>query len=226
MNHTLAMILLMALVLFIPFVIFFAIMLRCLKNIPAAQAAIINKPAGAQIVIGPSKLLVMPIIHAMETIDLTPTHITLIRAQDQGILFADNVRGDLIIHFHLRIKPTAQDILQVAQLVGCTRASLPETLTQLFEAKLIEAIKTVAKVCSLNEWRAQQEVFISEIKKIIGDDLHGYSLDLITIESLKPTALAHLDPHNILDAQGIKKAQREGRQDAPNIPTSLSLPDS
>jgi uncharacterized membrane protein YqiK len=51
----------------------------------------------------------------------------------------------------------------------------------------------------------ERDHFKSEILKVIGTDLNGFTLDDCAIDFLEQTQLENLDPDNILDAEGIKK---------------------
>ena len=94
---------------------------------------------------------------------------------------------------------------EVAQSIGCKRASAVETLKELFDAKFSEALKTVGKQFEFVELYNKREQFKEEILKVIGTDLNGYRLDDAAIDYLEQTSLELLNPNNILDAEGIKK---------------------
>jgi hypothetical protein len=96
-------------------------------------------------------------------------------------------------------------VLKVAQTVGCVRASHQETLETLFEAKFSEALKTVGKSMDFVDLYQARGRFRDDIIRQIGDDLSGYVLEDAAIDYIEQTSLSHLDGHNILDAQGIKK---------------------
>ena len=51
----------------------------------------------------------------------------------------------------------------------------------------------------------QREQFRGNVIGVIGNDLNGYVLDDVAIEFLEQTPLTQLDPHNVLDAEGIRK---------------------
>jgi uncharacterized membrane protein YqiK len=109
------------------------------------------------------------------------------------------------VKFFVRVNKTADDVLKVAQSIGCARASNQETLEELFSAKFSEALKTVGKAMDFVELYQARDRFRDEIIAQIGDDLSGYRLDDAAIDFLEQTPLSKLDANNILDAQGIKK---------------------
>jgi flotillin len=89
--------------------------------------------------------------------------------------------------------------------LGCRRASDQNALVELFDAKFSEALKTVGKRFDFVELYEERDKFKEEILKVIGTDLNGYVLDDCAIDYLEQTPMDMMDPHNILDAMGIKK---------------------
>ena len=51
----------------------------------------------------------------------------------------------------------------------------------------------------------KRESFRTAVIGVIGEDLNGYVLDDVAIETLEQTPITQLDPMNVLDAEGIKK---------------------
>jgi len=149
--------------------------------------------------------VVLPIIHRSEIMDISVKTIEIDRRQKEGLICADNIRADIKVTFFVRVNKTGEDVLKVAQSIGCARASDPETLERLFVAKFSEALKTVGKRMEFEELYTKRDEFRDEIIKIIGKDLNGYVLDDCAIDYLEQTPLEVLDKDNILDAQGIRK---------------------
>ena len=117
----------------------------------------------------------------------------------------DNMRADIRVAFFVRVNQTRDDVLKVAQLLGCQKASDPGTLMEFFDAKFSEALKTVGKQFDFVQLYTEREKFKSEILQIIGTDLNGYVLDDAAIDYLEQTDINKLNSNNILDAEGIKK---------------------
>src|SRR5690606_13115335 len=105
----------------------------------------------------------------------------------------------------VRVNKSVDDVINVAQNLGCDRASEPETLKNIFESKFSEALKTVGKKFDFIELYEARREFRDEILNIIGTDLNGYILDDCAIDYLEQTELKFLSPDNILDSEGIKK---------------------
>src|SRR5690606_20474430 len=117
----------------------------------------------------------------------------------------DNIRADIKVTFFIRVNQTQADVLNVAQAVGCARASDPRTLEDLFGAKFSEALKTVGKRLEFEDLYNKRDEFRDDIIDLIGTQLNGYSIEDAAIDYLEQTNVGALDDMNILDAQGIRK---------------------
>lgn len=152
--------------------------------------------------------LVMPVIHRAEIMDISLKTIEIDRRGKEGLICQDNIRADIKVTFFVRVNKTQEDVLKVAQAIGCKRASDPDTLENLFNAKFSEALKGVGKGMEFEQLYTLREKFRNDIVKAIGDDLNGYALEDAAIDYLEQTPIESLDKENILDAQGIEKITR------------------
>jgi flotillin len=167
--------------------------------------AIVRTGMGGMRVVIDGGTLVYPVVHRFEKMDLTLKSFEIAREGSEGLICKDNIRADIKTAFFIRVDKTAEEIKEVAQSIGCKRASQVETLRELFDAKFSEALKTVGKQFEFVELYDKRDKFKLEILKVIGTDLNGYRLDDCAIDYLEQTRLELLNPHNILDAEGIKK---------------------
>ncbi len=149
--------------------------------------------------------MVIPILHKEEIMDISVRKLEISRMTKDGLICKDNMRADIKVAFFVRVNKSVQDIVNVAQTIGCERASDHETLESLFEAKFSEALKSVGKKFEFIELYEARREFRNEIIDIIGTDLNGYVLDDCAIDYLEQTKVENLDSDNILDAEGIKK---------------------
>jgi uncharacterized membrane protein YqiK len=150
-------------------------------------------------------IFVIPVLHRVDQMDLSVKRIEIQRRGEAGLICKDNIRADIEVAFFVRVNNTRDDILQVAQSLGCKRASARDALIELFDAKFSEALKTVGKQFDLVELFVERDKFKLEILNVIGTDLNGYVLDDCAIDYLEQTPVDKLDPRNIMDAEGIKK---------------------
>ncbi|WP_419868656.1 flotillin family protein [Chryseobacterium sp. CT-SW4] len=149
--------------------------------------------------------IVIPIIHRMESMDISVKKLEIAREGKAGLICKDNMRADIQVAFFIRVNKSVDDIINVGQTIGCQRASDTHTLRELFEAKFSEALKTVGKKFDFTELYEARSEFRQEILDIIGTDLNGYVLDDCAIDYLEQTSINSLDKDNILDSEGIKK---------------------
>jgi len=177
---------------------------RTWRQVDQGRAMIVNK-MGKEPKVTFTGAIVLPIVNKMEVMDLSVKTIHVARRGKDGLICMDNIRADINVTFFVRVNKTADDVLRVAQQIGCIRASQQSTLEELFAAKFSEALKTVGKQMEFEQLYTQRNVFKDRIIEVIGTDLHGYVLNDTAIDYLEQTPIEVLDPNNVLDALGIKK---------------------
>ncbi len=177
---------------------------RTWRQVDQGHALIVNK-MGNEPKVTFTGAIVLPIVNKMEVMDLSVKTIHVARSGKEGLICADNIRADIKVAFFVRINKSVDDVLRVAQQIGCVRASQQSTLEELFSAKFSEALKTVGKQMEFEQLYTQRDVFKDRIINVIGKDLHGYVLNDTAIDFLEQTPMSSLDPANVLDALGIKK---------------------
>jgi uncharacterized membrane protein YqiK len=174
------------------------------RQVSQGQALIVNK-MGSEPKVTFTGAIVMPIFNKAEVMDLSVKTIEVSRHGKEGLICADNIRADIKVTFFVRVNKTVEDVLEVAQTIGCVRASKEETIEQLFAAKFSEALKTVGKAMEFEQLYTHRQNFKDQIKKVIGQDLNGYKLDDCAIDYLEQTPVDVLDANNVLDSLGIRK---------------------
>ncbi|MBK9032672.1 MAG: hypothetical protein IPL61_15595 [Myxococcales bacterium] len=177
---------------------------RTFRQVDQGRAMIINRLRGEPKVTF-SGSVVLPVVNKAEVMDLSVKTIDVARRGKDGLICADNIRADIKVTFFVRVNKTVDDVLRVAQSIGCVRASQQQTLEELFAAKFSEALKTVGKRMEFEQLYTQRDVFKDQIIGVIGKDLNGYVLDDAAIDYLEQTPIEILDPNNVLDALGIRK---------------------
>jgi uncharacterized membrane protein YqiK len=182
---------------------FLALLVKCYQKVSQGQALIRNGVGGTRVSF--SGMFVIPVLHKAEYMDISVKRIEIDRRAVQGLICKDNLRADIVVAFFVRVNNTMQDVVKVAQSLGCMRASDSRALVELFDAKFSEALKTVGKQFDFSELYTNRMRFREQILEIIGTDLSGYILEDAAIDYLEQTDKAILKPDNILDAEGIKK---------------------
>ena len=117
---------------------------RFYRKVDQGRALIVNKMK-AEPEVTFTGGVVLPIIHRAEVMDISVKTIEVDRRGKEGLICQDNIRADIKVTFYVRVNKTKDDVLKVAQAIGCVRASDQATLEELFLAKFSEALKTVGK---------------------------------------------------------------------------------
>ena len=173
------------------------------KKVKKGTAILVTGVGGTRVAF--DGIMVYPILHRKEEMDISLKRIEIKRTANNGLICKDNIRADIEVAFFVRVNNEKQDVLKVAQSIGCERASSEPEIRTLFDAKFSEALKTVGKRFDFIELYQERDTFRDEIIKVIGTDLNGFVLDDCAIDYLEQTPMTSLDPDNILDAEGIKK---------------------
>ncbi|MGN6186014.1 MAG: flotillin family protein [Thermoanaerobaculia bacterium] len=174
------------------------------RKVEQGKALIVNKMK-AEPEVTFTGATVLPIIHKAEVMDISVKTIEIDRRAKDGLICRANIRADIKVTFFVRVNKTVEDVIKVAQSIGCLRASDPHTLEALFSAKFSEGLKTVGKQLDFVDLYTKRHEFRDAIINLIGRDLNGYVLEDAAIDYLEQTPIVNLDPMNILDAQGIRK---------------------
>ncbi|MFG3116743.1 SPFH domain-containing protein [Streptomyces sp. NPDC048197] len=176
---------------------------RLFRKVEQGKALIVSKVRKVDVTF--TGQVVLPVLHKAEVMDISVKAIEITRAGKDGLICRDNIRADIRISFFVKVNKTVEDVIKVAQAVGTQRASDQNTLQELFHAKFSEALKTVGKQLDFTDLYTKREELRYKIIELIGVDLSGYHLEDAAIDYLEQTPLSQLDPHNVLDAQGIRK---------------------
>lgn len=191
-------------VLFVLILGLLALLTRFYRQVDQGKALVINTMR-AEPVVAFTGAIVYPIINRAEVMDLSVKTLEIDRRGKEGLICNDNIRADINVTFFIRVNKTVEDVLKVAQSIGCQRASSGEALKELFTAKFAEALKTVGKHFNFEDLYMKRDEFKDKIIQIIGKDLNGFILDDAAIDFLEQTPIEHLDRDNIMDADGIRK---------------------
>jgi uncharacterized membrane protein YqiK len=156
------------------------------RKLEQGKALVITTVKGGPIVSFTGRV-VYPIISQAEIIDVSVKLIEIQLRGAKGVACKDGIRADIAATFYIRVNKTQEDVLKVAEAVGCARASDPKVLTELFRAKFCEAIEAVASRMTFEELRRERLHFKEEVICVIGQDLNGFVLDDAAIDQIERT---------------------------------------
>jgi uncharacterized membrane protein YqiK len=177
--------------------------LTCFRKVEQGRAIVRTGLRGTNVSF--AGLTVFPVIDRAEYMDISVKRVEIDRQGKNGLICQDNMRADIKVAFFVRVNKTPEDVLKVAQSVGCERASNLAAIVDLFDAKFSESLKTVGRQFNFVDLYNSREKLKEGILKVIGTDLNGFVLDDVAIDYLEQTPVTLLNPDNILDSEGIKK---------------------
>lgn len=176
---------------------------RCIVTCEQGHALVISKATSTEVCF--ASVFVPPLMGRVEVMDVRAKRVVIERSGKDGVICRDGVRADVGAVFHVRVRPTADDILLVARSMGCARAGDQAVIDELFAAKFSETLATVAKELELEDIVTARDAFRDQIIRRGSEDLAGWVLDDVVIDRLEQTPASALDPDDILDAEGLRK---------------------
>ncbi|WMJ72112.1 flotillin family protein [Cytophagaceae bacterium ABcell3] len=180
-----------------------ALAVKWYHKMPQGKAIVRTGAGGTKVSF--TAMFVIPVLHKKEIMDVSLKMLEIGRMGKDGLICKDNIRADIKVAFFVRVNKAVEDVIKVAQTIGCDRASHRETLIAIFDAKFSEALKTVGRRFDFVDLYSDRDRFKQEILDIIGTELNGYHLDDCAIDYLEQTSMEFLKADNVLDSRGIKK---------------------
>ena len=177
-----------------------ALAVRCMRKVEPGTVGVRTGWGGIKI--EEDYIIVLPLLHKYDIMDIAVKRLEINRQGTDGLICRDNLRADITVAFYIRVDKNQAK--EVAQAVGCERASEIDQLRQLFEAKFSEALKTAGKQFDFTSLYTERDQFKQSILEVIGQDLNGYHLEDAAIDYLEQTPLDKMDVNNVLDSIGIK----------------------
>src|SRR5690349_18852669 len=92
------------------------------RKIPQGKAIVRTGVGGGKVAFNRG-MYVIPILHKMEIMDISVKKLQIDRMETDGLICKDNIRADIKVAFFVRVNKNADDVLNVAQIIGTERAS-------------------------------------------------------------------------------------------------------
>ena len=102
-----------------------AFAIRCYHKVAQGTAIVRNGWGGTKVNF--SGLVVVPIMHKPEMMDISVKRIEIDRSGEDGLICKDNIRADIKVAFFVRVNKNEEDVAKVAQFLGCQRVGNPGT---------------------------------------------------------------------------------------------------
>ncbi|MCK6549193.1 hypothetical protein L6R52_25345 [Myxococcota bacterium] len=172
----------------------------------AADEAIIRTGSGGQRVTIDGGILAVPVLHEVSKVSLSTIrlHVSRVGRRD-SLVTKDKIRANVVVEFYLRVQAEKDAVLAAARSLG-TRGMSNESMRELFEGKVTDALRSVAANQTFNELHMHRKEFAEAVQKILEDELHrnGFKLESVAITNLEQTPLEDLDPNDVFDAEGAR----------------------
>lgn len=171
-----------------------------------ANDAFVRTGRGGVTVIRDGGAFVVPMLHELIQVSLATLKLRVARKNQDALITQDKLRADIEAEFFVRVQPDEESILQASRSLG-DRMGNPEAVKELVEDKLVSALRTAAAGKTLEQLNSERDLFLTEVMKLVGDDLraNGLVLETVTISRLDQTDDSFLKDENIFDAQGRRK---------------------
>lgn len=162
----------------------FAMSMSWYKKPKAGQALIRTGRGGVHVGIDKG-IYIIPVLHQVETIDLTNRIIEVELSGKDHLICADGQKAEVKVAFHLRINPIPIDIIKVAQTIGAENASDINYVNTLFKGKFQESVIGVGARRTFEDLYRNLEPFKLELLQFVGIHLNGFLLDDCTIDYIR-----------------------------------------
>jgi flotillin len=171
-----------------------------------ASEAFVRTGFGGVRVIRDGGALVIPFVHELVRVSLQTIKLEVQRENEVALITKDKLRADIRAEFFVRVQPDVESILQASRSLGEKMLNLSE-VRALVEDKLVSALRTAAASRTLEELNSERDQFLSDVMRLVGEDLssNGLVLETVTISKLDQTDDRFLKAENIFDAQGKRK---------------------
>lgn len=172
----------------------------------AADEAIIRTGSGGRRVCIDGGIVAIPVLHEVSRVSLSTIrlHVSRVGRRD-SLVTKDKIRANVVVEFYLRVQPETDTVLAAARSLG-TRTMNNESMRELFEGKVTDALRSVAANQTFNELHMHRKEFADGAAKILADELltNGFKLESVAITNLEQTPLEELDEHDVFDAEGAR----------------------
>jgi uncharacterized membrane protein YqiK len=172
---------------------FLLIFAKCFRRVKPHEAILVSGTGREPRVVRNGGVMVFPIIHTAETVDLSKKILRLTRRGRDALLTKDD-RVELDVVITLRVNDTSDDILKAAQRVGAERSYRSDAIQELFGPRILSAVASVASETRVDQILSERAYLESRIFEAIGKDLDGFVIDSLSLERVERAAAEHVGP--------------------------------
>src|ERR1700753_157673 len=139
--------------------------------------AYVRTGLGGQKVVLDGGSLVLPIFHSTAAVNLKTLRLEVARGGAASLIPKDRMRVDIGVEFYVRVKPDMSSIALAAQTLG-DRTNDAAALRELVEAKVVDALRSVAATMTLADLQENRANFVQWVQTAVARDLELNGLEL------------------------------------------------
>ena len=172
----------------------------------SGDLALIRTGSGGRKVIIDGGCMVLPFLHALQTVNLHTMRIPVVRAGNKSLITADKLRVDIEMEFFVRVRPDDEGVTCASQTIGARASFSANDLSGLLEAKFIDSVQAAAAEMSMDDLHVRRADFVANVSAKLQPnlELNGLVLDSATLTSMDQTPLSALDEKNAFNAVGMR----------------------
>ncbi len=172
----------------------------------SGDLALIRTGAGGRKVVINGGCMVLPFVHALQTVNLHTMRIPVARAGKRSLITSDKLRIDVEMEFFVRVRPDSEGVARTAQTIGARASFSAEDLAGLLEAKFIDAMQAAAAQLTMDQLHERRAEFVAQVASQLQANLasNGLDLDSASLTTMDQTPLAALDENNAFNAVGMR----------------------
>ncbi len=162
---------------------------------------------------------VFPFIHQTKLFDLKTKEIVIERVEQESLRCKDGVRVEIKIVFKVGVNNTNNDLLWVAEKLGCKETFKNKSVENYLKSGLLTALKSVIQSIEIEKINDNDDQIKEDILKRLAPNgelvektqeviFNGYRIGEVSIEQLRQLPLDAHDPKNTEDSKGIRKIEK------------------
>lgn len=168
--------------------------------------AFVRTGVGGRKVVKDGGAMILPVVHALAKVKLNTVKLVVDRRREDAFITSDRMRVDIRAEFYVRVDGTDDGIGLAAQTLG-DRVNDPKAIQDLVEAKLVDALRSVAARNTLDQLHENRSDFVKAVQDAVETDLrsNGLELESVSLTGLDQTPREFFNESNAFDAVGLAK---------------------
>lgn len=171
------------------------------------DAALVRTGLGGCRVVTDGGCLSLPILHRVQKVSMGALNLSISRESRDAVLTRDQLRADIRFEFELRVAPTTEGISTAAQALGSRISRGGDTVKDVFEGALVDAIQRAAAARTLEEIHLDRSGFSDDVAEAIEAQAAKLGLTLVSasLVAVDQSDLSQWNENNAFNAHGMRR---------------------